>query len=1323
MYTSLHGHTESSNIRLLDSISKPHHVIDRAHELGLKGVAITDHEALSSFIKAEQYLSKKKQENPDDSVWQNMKFIRGNEIYLVRNGLNKENYVRGEDRFFHFILLAKDFEGYLQLCELSSRAWKRAYKHFQIRVPTYYQDLIDVIGANQGHIIGSTACIGGQIGNKLLQAKEFIISQDEAMTYCRAWLARMQEILGKDNLYLEMQPGISKDQIYCNNKILELSRETNIPYIITTDHHYTKREDRKIHKAYLNSKNGEREVDDFYEATYMMPAEEIHERMDEHIGAAQVDIGLQNTNKICDRIEEYSLQKNLEIPYLPQKRFDVQAPSLENIQKFCSKIPKAEPYLNGESAANKQMIYRLVNFMMGDDGDGKPHWDFEDKCNRMNTELGIIWDAGLKLKVDWSKYFLQVADYLNIYWTDGDSIICPSRGSAGASYVCFALGIIQIDPTREGAPLIFERFMNPDRASVLDIDIDVQSNRRGQCIAALQNVYGKDRVTRVSTFKTEKARSAILTAARALDIDVDTARYISSLIGAERGIQYTLHQTYYGDEENGIKASKQFQQEMENYPELWEVAQGIEGLISGLGSHAGGVVITEEPITQTCGIMRTSSGDIVTAYDLHEVEAMSLIKIDLLATECLTKIRTCMDLLCEYGYVEREKTLKETYEKVVGVYNLNRNDDKMWEMVWNNEITSLFQMEQQSGIQGIALTKPHSLEDLATLNSVIRLMPPDKNSERPLEKFARFRLDKTEWDREMDSYGLTEHEKELLHKMFDYSNGISAQQEDLYQLMRCEEIAGYSFGQADKLRKCIAKKNPKDYQAFEEQFWKDVTERGSSSQLCKYIWNVLVATQRGYSFNLAHTLSYSIVALQEMNLSRFYPIIFWNVANLIVDSGAEFTPEDDDEEDVVETETEEVVDDEEEDESGNSTSNYGKIAAAIGKMQKRGVCVLPPDINKSKFTYTPNVEANTILYGLKGIVRIGDSLINEIMANRPYNSMQDFLQRVKTNKTQMVNLIKCGAFDEFGDRRDIMEEYINIISDTKKKLTLQNVATLIEHKLFPDEFDFQCRVFNFNKYLRKFKDKNTDLITLDEVAQNFYNKHFDMDLLRVNAETGITTIYAPAWKSIYDSHMAVLKKYIVDNQFELLNALNSELTAEVREKYAKGSVDKWSMDSVCFYQDKHELDGIDLTPYGVEDFWSLPEEPQIANSFKAKDGHIVNMFKLTRIAGTVIDKNKNKNQITLLTTNGVVIVQAYGVMPQYDKQISVVGDDGKKHVVEKSWFSRGNKIIVNGMRRGENIFVAKKYASQPGHHFMLIKDINDDGTIELQEERFEVAGE
>ena len=473
------------------------------------------------------------------------------------------------------------------------------------------------------------------------------------------------------------------------------------------------------------------------------------------------------------------------------------------------------------------------------------------------------------------------------------------------------------------------------------------------------------------------------------------------------------------------------------------------------------------------------------------------------------------------------------------------------------------------------------------------------------------------------------------------------------------------------------------------------------------------------SFNLAHTLSYSIVALQEMNLSRFFPIIFWNVANLIVDSGAEFTvSEDEDEEDFDEEEEEEV----EEDEESNSSSNYGKIAAAIGKMQKRGVKVLPPDINLSKFTYTPNVEENTIRYGLKGIVKVGDAIINDIMKNRPYTSLDDFLSKVKVNKGQMVNLIKCGAFDSFGNRRDIMYDYLSREADCKKKLTLQNVATLIAHSLFPSDYDFEIRVFNFNKYLKKFKDKLSNQITLDEIAQEFYLAHFDEKKLNVTAE-GTATIDAGVWKTIYDSYMANLKKYIVANHDKMLAQLNDELISEIWNKYAKGDVNKWSMDSVCFYQDHHELEYADLMSLGVENFWSLPEEPQIASSFKAKDGHIVNLFQLTKIAGTVIDKNKNKNQITLLTTDGVVIVQAYGVMPQYDKQISEVGEDGKKHVKEKSWFTRGNKIIVNGMRRGENIFVAKKYSSQPGHHFTLIKEVNEDGTVELQEERIEVNAE
>lgn len=226
-----------------------------------------------------------------------------------------------------------------------------------------------------------------------------------------------------------------------------------------------------------------------------------------------------------------------------------------------------------------------------------------------------------------------------------------------------------------------------------------------------------------------------------------------------------------------------------------------------------------------------------------------LIKIDLLATEGLSKIRTCLDLLMDYGYVEKGRPLRDVYEDTIGVYNLDRTSPEMWEMVWNNQIISLFQMEQQSGIHGISLTKPKSLEDLSALNSVMRLMAPERGMEQPLDKFARFREDSTAWEREMNEYGLTADEKALMHSMLDYSSGICAHQEDLYQLLTHPLIAGFGLGEADKLRKAVAKKNPAEYTAFEEKYWANMHEKGLSQQLCKYVWNVLVATQRGYSFD------------------------------------------------------------------------------------------------------------------------------------------------------------------------------------------------------------------------------------------------------------------------------------------------------------------------------------------------------------------------------------------------------------------------------------------------------------------------------------------
>lgn len=220
--------------------------------------------------------------------------------------------------------------------------------------------------------------------------------------------------------------------------------------------------------------------------------------------------------------------------------------------------------------------------------------------------------------------------------------------------------------------------------------------------------------------------------------------------------------------------------------------------------HAGGVIFVDEPFTNSTALMKVPNGDIVTQFDLHDCEAASLIKIDLLSVECLDNIHNCLDLLCEYNYIERKPTLKETYENTIGIYNLERKDKKMWEMVWNHKIESLFQMEQQSGIQGIALTKPESVDDLAVLNSVIRLMAQEKDAEQPLNKYARFKKNINLWYKEMTNYGLTKEEQKLLEPIVKQSYGICESQEKFMQLVQMPECGGYDLTWADKLRKSIA---------------------------------------------------------------------------------------------------------------------------------------------------------------------------------------------------------------------------------------------------------------------------------------------------------------------------------------------------------------------------------------------------------------------------------------------------------------------------------------------------------------------------------------
>ena len=1321
---SLHNHTQYSNLRLRDCIIKEDDLIKYAIELGHEVIAITDHEAVCNAVKVEKIYKKVKKEHPD------FKVILGNEIYLCRNGLNASNFNREYDRYYHFVLLARDSEGHKQIREISTRAWHRSYMARGMRrVPTYYQDLIDVIGENRGHVIGTTACLGGALPTQLLKYKNS--GSQELYEKIIAWCEQMEWIFGSGNFYLELQPAANRDQRYVNRALIDIANTYHFPYIITTDSHYLKKEDKPIHKAYLNSQNGDREVDDFYATTYMMNTEELESFLD--LTREELDEAYSNIHHIKEMCEDYSLMKPLKIPQLPwSEPFGAPAPC-----KWFDKIPYMKTFMESDYIGDHHLCDAISLALSKDE-----KLQTQKIYDAINECLEMTWISSEVNKTHWSAYYLNLQKIVEECWNAGTLVGC-GRGSGVGFILLYLLGITQINPQWETTKTFAWRFLNPARVSVLDVDVDIEGGRRKQVLDHLRKVYGEDRVANVATFGTEKSKSAILTACRGLGIDVDIAQYLASMIASDRGMLRTLDQTFYGDEENGFAPNKQFVYEMtENYPEVWQIAKKIEGLVCRLGEHAGGVIFVDEDFENSTALMRAPNGDIMTQFDLHDCEDCSLIKYDLLSVEAMDKIHICLDLLCEQNYIEKKETLKDTYESVIGIYNLVREAPQMWQMVWNHEIHSLFQMEKQSGIQGIALTHPQSVDDLAVLNSVIRLMAQEKGAEQPLNKFARFKNDIQLWYDEMDEYGLTKEEQKLLEPVVKLSYGISESQEKFMQLVQMPECGGFDLTWADKLRKSIAKKNPAAYEELQKEYFETVEKKGLSKNLCNYVWNVLVATSRGYGFNASHTLAYSLIALQEMNLAYNYPIMFWNCACLISDSGGaesddEYDNDPDQEEYYEEVEYDSMEDfgaegeddeDEDEDEETVSTAskkkkktksaNYGKIATAIGKIKSSGVDVAPPDINKSSFTFYPDVESNTIRYGLSGITKVGEDLVKAIIDGRPYTSVADLTSRVKINKAQVINLIKSGAFDSFGDRVQIMRQYINSVSDTKQRITLQNMKMLIDFGLIPDKYDMQRRVYNFNKYVKKLKWET--YYALDNIAFNFYEKHFDMDNLIPSemSESGFL-IKQTAWDKIYQSHMDKIRPWVKENSATLLEEVNNRLTSDMWNKYCQGSLSKWEMDAVSFYSHEHELAHVNASKYDITDFDKIPETPVVERIIPIK-GRQIPIFKLWRIAGTVIDRDKSKKTVTLLTTNGVVTVKIFGpIFAHYDKQISQRGTDGKKHVVEASWFKRGTKIIITGLKQSDG-FLAKKYTKTPYSLVEKITSISEDGLLEIQKERIGV---
>ena len=717
--------------------------------------------------------------------------------------------------------------------------------------------------------------------------------------------------------------------------------------------------------------------------------------------------------------------------------------------------------------------------------------------------------------------------------------------------------------------------------------------------------------------------------------------------------------------------------------------------------------------------MKSPGGDITTQFDLHMEEKLGGTKFDFLVTEICDKITVALNLLRQNGYFSECNSLREIYNKYLHPQVLDLKNLRIWEALENGEVQDVFQFNTAIGLQTVQAIKPRNPIEMCAANGLMRLVAPE-GQERPFDRYIRFKNNPKLWYDEMDREGLTKEEQKILEPYYARDYGVPFDQESLMRMVMDKNISHFTLAESNNTRKVLAKKKVKEIPVVKEKF----ISQCPSKRLGEYCWRTMMLPQMSYSFSNVHAMLYSFIGIQTLVIATQWPVIYWNTACLIVNSQSieeEETTEDFLEENPSEAdcqeELEEMDDDEEEpikkkEKKKVKTVNYGKVATAIGKMKSAGIEVSPPDINQSAYTFIPDEKKNLIRYGLRGITKVGDDIVKQIIENRPYASIPDFLSKVKINKPQMVNLIKCGAFDSFDQREQVMHEYINLISDAKKRITLQNMKMLIDFGLIPNKYDFVCRVFNFNKYLKTFKVD--DLFLLDNIAMTFFDKNFSIDKLieDARAESGFG-IKQATWKKIYDEVMDRIRPYVKENNQKLLTSVNTRLTEDIWNKYCLGNMSKWEMDSVSCYFHEHELARVDNAYYGFSNFFDLPEEPEIERVFEIK-GKRVPIFKIHRIYGTVLDRDKMKKLVTLLTPDGVVTVKIFGeVFNIYDRQISEKGADGKKHVKEKYTFARGNKIVVCGIRDGDS-FRAKKYKTTPYHLCELIEEVYPDGKIKMR---------
>jgi len=833
-----HAHTEYSNTHLVDCINKTSALINHAAQIGLHGISITDHECLSGHIKALNCAKEIHKTDPDFQV------ILGNEIYLCHdcgpytadNG--KTYYPIESGHFYHFILLAKDATGHKQLRQLSSRAWSRCYSSKGVeRLPTFYSDIEEIVGKNPGHLVASTACLGGEF-DKLTLAGD-VKGAYEFVAWC-------QTQFGEENFFVELQPGLTDDQRLFNTRAIKFCKHFGLKWIITNDAHYLSKDKRVLHENYLKSHEEEREAGDFYESTYLKTPDEMIERMKDDLALEDIEAGFKNTLVIADMCKDAGDYGLFHSTIVPQRKLE---PFVVN--RSLDVNPELYPYIHKYySSPEVQDLWLMKQLEIGMAEKNAPFDDLH--LSRINYELEQLWGVSERLGQPMSAYYNLTQLIIQIMWNENgrftppgrpnnEAIVGVARGSVGGWYLGYLMSITQLDPIKWGT--VPWRHLHASRPDCPDVDVDSPASRREAILERVKYVFGEDHCLNTITFRTEATKSAIKTACRGLDIDSDIATELSSLVPITRGKVWTLKECREGTEDNGHQPVKELINRISMYPSLMETIAEIEGLVSGRGIHASSVFIYNTPYIEHNSLMKSPQGLDCTAWDMGDSEACSGLKEDFLTVEGCDKIQICLELLLKDGLIEWQGSLKKTYDKYIHPDVLDYDSPDMWAEASDGKVYNLFQMDTPVGSEAIKKVCPQSLKELSLTNSVMRLMGNDVMV--PIDHFVMMKKHPELRRKEMADAGLTEDEMAVIEDILSDNYLCSIEQEDLMRLCMDPRIAGFTMQEANKIRKAVAKKKPKLVAESKELFYKKGAELGARKEFLDYVWKYDVTPQLG----------------------------------------------------------------------------------------------------------------------------------------------------------------------------------------------------------------------------------------------------------------------------------------------------------------------------------------------------------------------------------------------------------------------------------------------------------------------------------------------